>query len=120
MTSSADHKGFASLGGHEDRPLGLVAGRCEVCECADVVHRDVVCFSDEVLKIASRRLQQHNSGEELGPLDCRIEAICGMTKGLNHYWPRPLVICRILPVCAAAHAGKDSYEPLSYVEKLLI
>jgi hypothetical protein len=73
-----------------------------------------------LLTIASRRLQQHNSGEELGPLDCRIEAICGMTKGLNHYWPRPLVICRILPVCAAAHAGKDSYEPLSYVEKLLI
>jgi hypothetical protein len=28
-----------------------------------------------LLKIASRRLRQHDAGEELGPLDCRIEAI---------------------------------------------
>jgi hypothetical protein len=28
-----------------------------------------------LLKIASRRLRQHDAGEELGPLDCRIAAI---------------------------------------------
>jgi hypothetical protein len=65
--------------------------RCADDRCADdrmgVFHPAQIgvlrTHFEDLLKITSRRLRQHDGGEELGPLDCRIAAI-GVRRDRGH------------------------------------
>jgi hypothetical protein len=61
---------------------------------------------DGVLTIASRRLRQHDAGEELGPLDCRIAAI-GRRRSGDYQ-----AVSELETVLATANRADHAFEAL--------